>query len=78
MPTAIRCGTLIDGTGSDPVRGATVILENNTIVSVDRSGSIPRDADVVDAGHLTITQTVLQLDGKVILGRDSDWPFYYL
>lgn len=54
MPTAIRCGTLIDGTGSDPVRGATLIVENNTIVSVDPAGSIPRDADVVDAGHLTI------------------------
>jgi imidazolonepropionase-like amidohydrolase len=54
MPTAIRCGTLIDGTGSDPVRGATLVFDNNTIVSIDRSGSVPRDAEVVDAGHLTI------------------------
>ncbi len=54
MPTAIRCGTFIDGTGADPVRGATLVFENNTIVSVDRSGSVPRDADVVDAGHLTV------------------------
>jgi imidazolonepropionase-like amidohydrolase len=54
MPTAIRCGTLIDGTGADPVRGATLVFEGDTIVSVNRTGEVPRDADVVDAGHLTI------------------------
>jgi len=54
MPTAIRCGTLIDGTGSDPIRGATVIFDTNTIVSIDRSGSVPRDAEVIDATHLTV------------------------
>ena len=48
MPTAIRCGTLIDGTGSDPVRGATLIFDNNTIISIDPSGGVPRGADVVD------------------------------
>ena len=54
MPTAIRCGTFIDGTGADPVRGATLVFEGNTITSIDPSGQVPRDADVVDAGHLTV------------------------
>src|SRR5439155_26283139 len=54
MPTAVRCGTLIDGTGADPVRGATLVFEGNTITSIDRGGQVPRDAEVVDAGHLTV------------------------
>jgi imidazolonepropionase-like amidohydrolase len=54
MTTAVRCGTLIDGTGADPVRGVTLVFDGNTITSIDRSGQVPRDAEVVDAGHLTI------------------------
>jgi imidazolonepropionase-like amidohydrolase len=54
MPTAIRCGTLIDGTGAEPVRGATLVCEGDSIVGVDRSGQLPRDAEVIDAGHLTV------------------------
>jgi imidazolonepropionase-like amidohydrolase len=54
MPTAIRCGTLIDGTGSDPVRGATLVLDGQTISRVDPGGEVPRDCDMIDAGHLTV------------------------
>src|SRR5260370_41865768 len=54
MSTVIRCGTFIDGTGAEPVRGATLVFEGNTIISIDLSGQVPRDADVVDAGHLTV------------------------
>src|SRR5882762_11876014 len=42
------------GTGADPLRGATLVFEGNTITSIDPSGQVPRDADVVDAGHLTV------------------------
>ena len=52
MTTAVRCGTFIDGTGADPVRGVTLVLEGNTIVGV--GGSVPRDAEVIDAEHLTV------------------------
>src|SRR5438874_9077347 len=54
MTTVVRCGTLIDGTGGEPVRGAALVLEGETIVGVSRSGEVPRDAEVVDAGHLTV------------------------
>src|SRR5437660_364286 len=54
MTTAVRCGTLIDGTGAEPARGAVLVLEGNTITSIDPRGQVPRDADVVDAGHLTV------------------------
>src|SRR5579859_1436287 len=55
MTTAIRCGTLIDGTGTEPVRGATLVVDDDTITNVDRSGSVPGDAaEVIDAEHLTV------------------------
>jgi imidazolonepropionase-like amidohydrolase len=54
MTTAVRCGTLIDGTGADPVRGATVIIENDSITAVNRDGDVPRGADVIDAGSMTV------------------------
>jgi imidazolonepropionase-like amidohydrolase len=55
MTTAIRCGNLIDGTGVDPVHGATIIIESDTITAINRDREIPRDAQpVIDAAHLTI------------------------
>jgi imidazolonepropionase-like amidohydrolase len=52
--TAIRCGTLIDGTGADPIRGASLVLNGETIVEVRRAGDVPHDLEVIDAGHLTV------------------------
>jgi imidazolonepropionase-like amidohydrolase len=70
MAIAIQCGTLIDGTGADPVRGATLVFEGSTIVSVDRSGAVPRDADVIDASHLNVMPGMI--DCHVHLGS-STW-----
>jgi imidazolonepropionase-like amidohydrolase len=54
MTTVVRCGTLIDGNGGDPVRGATVVVEGETIAAVNRDGAIPRGAEVIDAGEMTV------------------------
>jgi imidazolonepropionase-like amidohydrolase len=54
MTTAVRCGTLIDGTGADPVRGAVVVFDGDTITAIDRAGQVPSGAEVIDAGHLTV------------------------
>ncbi|MBV8714311.1 MAG: amidohydrolase family protein [Chloroflexi bacterium] len=72
MTTAIRCGTLIDGTGADPVRNATIIcdVDKATIVDVRRDGEVPRDTEVIDAGHLTIMPGMI--DCHVHLGS-STW-----
>src|SRR5438105_12735000 len=70
MTTAVRCGTLIDGTGAEPVRGATLVFEGQTIVSIDRGGQMPREAEVIDAGHLTVMPGMI--DCHVHLGS-STW-----
>jgi imidazolonepropionase-like amidohydrolase len=67
---AIRCGTLIDGTGVEPERGATLVIENDTIVGITRGGEVPRDLDVIDAGHLTVMPGMI--DCHVHLGS-STW-----
>jgi imidazolonepropionase-like amidohydrolase len=54
MTIALRCGTFIDGTGADPVRGATLVIEDAAISRIDPNGDVPRDAEVIDAGHLTV------------------------
>lgn len=54
MTTVIRAGQVIDGTGREPVRNATVVIEDNHIVSINGDGAIPRDAEVIDAGGMTL------------------------
>lgn len=53
MTTAVRCGTLIDGTGADPMRGATLLIDGNSIVGI--ASEVPRDAqEVIDASQMTV------------------------
>ncbi len=54
MTLAVRCGTLVDGTGADPVRDATLLVEGGTIVGIQADGGVPAGADVLDASHLTV------------------------
>jgi imidazolonepropionase-like amidohydrolase len=54
MTTVVRAGTLIDGTGAEPVRNATVVIEGTTITRVNGNGEIPRDAEVIDASGMTV------------------------
>jgi imidazolonepropionase-like amidohydrolase len=70
MTTAIRCGTLIDGTGAEPLRNATLVLDDTTIVDVRHDGEVPSGAEVIDAGHLTVMPGMI--DCHVHLGS-STW-----
>ena len=49
MSIAITNGTLIDGSGSEPQSGITILIEGERISTMGRSISIPRDATVIDA-----------------------------
>jgi imidazolonepropionase-like amidohydrolase len=51
---ALRGATLINGTGADPVRGVTVLVENGTITGVGTAVSVPADVPVEDADGLTL------------------------
>ncbi len=51
---AIVGGTLIDGSGRDPVRNATVIVEGERIAAVGAGLSAPKGAQVIDAAGRTI------------------------
>ncbi|MEM2958005.1 MAG: amidohydrolase family protein [Candidatus Jordarchaeaceae archaeon] len=48
---AIKGGTLIDGTGNEPIRNSLIIIEDSKIVEVGQVGQIkiPSGAEVIDA-----------------------------
>lgn len=54
MTLAIVNATLIDGTGSDPVQNAGIVIDGERIVSVGPGVEPPRDAEVIDAGGRTL------------------------
>ncbi len=54
MTTAITGATMIDGTGADPVAGATIIIEDGRIVRAGAGVDVPRDAEVFDAAGRTV------------------------
>jgi imidazolonepropionase-like amidohydrolase len=54
MPLAITNATLIDGTGADPVRGATLVIEGERIERVGAGLEPPRGADIIDVGGRTV------------------------
>jgi len=83
MTTLIRNGTLIDGTGSEPLPGAAVLVRDRRIDAVGRAGSFatPGDVDeVIDAAGGAIlpgfidTHVHLVLEG-FDLARQMATPF---
>jgi len=54
MSTAIVCGSLIDGTGKDPVRNAIIVVEGDSIAAIRTNGKLPRGATVLDAGQFAV------------------------
>lgn len=53
---AIKCGTLIDGTGADPLNDAVVLIEGTEIAEVGWAGEVevPQGFELVDAGGMTV------------------------
>jgi imidazolonepropionase-like amidohydrolase len=56
---ALTRGTLIDGSGRDPVRNATVLVEGGRIAAAGPSVKVPRGAKVLDAGGCTVLPGII-------------------
>lgn len=56
---AIVGGTLIDGSGRDPVRNATVVIEGERIAAAGAGLSAPKGAQVIDAAGRTILPGII-------------------
>src|SRR4051794_37920478 len=56
MTTAIVGGTLIDGTGTDPVKNGVVVIENGVIAAAGPESriSVPANAQKLDAAGRTV------------------------
>ena len=82
--TLIHNGTLIDGTGADPITDGAVLLENGRITAVGSSDDLSRttDAERIDAGGGTIlpglidTHVHMMFEGMNI-GEQLTRPFSY-
>jgi imidazolonepropionase-like amidohydrolase len=56
---AITGGTLIDGSGRDPVKNATVLIEGERIAAAGPAVSVPKNATVLDAGGCTLLPGII-------------------
>jgi len=56
---AITGGMLIDGSGRDPVRGATVLIEGGRITAAGREVKVPAGMRVLDVGGRTVMPGII-------------------
>jgi imidazolonepropionase-like amidohydrolase len=67
--TAIKAGTLIDGTSSSPRKNQTIVIRGNHIESV--GGNVPGDAKVIDLSNMTVLPGMIDTHTHIFLqGED--------
>jgi imidazolonepropionase-like amidohydrolase len=73
--TAIRAGTLIDGSGGAPVRNAVILVQDGRITAVGAGVAVPAGATLIDLSGETVLPGFI--DAHVhLVGRtigDGDW-----
>jgi len=73
--TAIRAGTLVDGTGAAPTRNAVILVQGDRISAVGPNVRIPSGATVIDLSEWTVlpgfVDAHVHLTGHII--GDGDW-----
>jgi len=67
-------GTLLDGTGADPVKGAMVVIENGEIVFAGKESArgLPRDAARIDASGASILPGLMDVHVHISLNAPAD------
>jgi imidazolonepropionase-like amidohydrolase len=73
--TAIKVGTLIEGTGAAPVKNAVLLIQGERITAAGANVAIPRGAAVIDLSGATVLPGFIDahvhLAGRTI--GDGDW-----
>ena len=73
--TAIRAGTLIDGSGAAPVANAVILVQGNRITAAGPNVAVPSGATVIDLSGWTVLPGLVDahvhLTGHII--GDGDW-----
>jgi imidazolonepropionase-like amidohydrolase len=69
---AITDGTLFDGTGSPPVKKATVLVEGEKILDVGRGIDIPGDAEIVEASGKTVMPGLVDAHVHLCINGDPN------
>ena len=73
--TAIRAGTLIDGSGAAPVKHAVILVQGDRITAVGTNLAVPADARLIDLSAYTVLPGFIDahvhLIGHII--GDGDW-----
>ncbi len=56
MTTVVKAGTLIEGSGNQPLAHPVVVIEGDKITAVGTAGQVsyPQDAEIVDLGNRTL------------------------
>ena len=76
---AIRCGSLIDGVADTPLGGHLVIVQNGRISSVEATGEVPADMQVLDLSEYTCLPGLIDTHTHIALNHDDsgDMTVYY-
>jgi imidazolonepropionase-like amidohydrolase len=73
--TAIRAGTLIDGTGAAPLKNAVILVQGGRITATGTNVAVPGGAAVIDLSGFTVlpgfVDAHVHLIGHII--GDGDW-----
>lgn len=73
--TAIRAGTLIDGTGAAPARNVVIVIRGDRITAIGSDLAVPRGATLIDLSGATVLPGLV--DAHVHLATrtigDGDW-----
>lgn len=67
----IRAGTLIDGTGAEPLRNQLLSIEDGVISRIDQADRIPNGADVLDLSEFTVLPGLINMHVHTVLPGDG-------
>jgi imidazolonepropionase-like amidohydrolase len=71
MTTVITGATLIDGSGTEPLRNASVVIEGERIVAAGAGIDPPRDAEMIDAAGMTLMPGMIDCHVHLTSNADS-------